>query len=215
MTKNHTTISNRIRHHAVTVAAWFLVLLALGVAGLWADRRHGMVVRCFQQVRAPGTDYAIAAASGEGVLIVSFTRSDSVFECSDPNYAPPAEFDVERFEIGRTNKYWRYPFEPFETPGPPIGSFAAVSNRMVDNYPRSYASAVVFPHWFLLLLLLPWPAMRGWGWLKLRRRRLKGLCVNCGYDLRASPERCPECGTARSGNAEIRNSNDERMPKHE
>ena len=50
------------------------------------------------------------------------------------------------------------------------------------------------PYW-LPTIVTAIPAL--WiGSLIVRRRASRpGLCPTCGYDLRATPDRCPECGT--------------------
>jgi len=53
------------------------------------------------------------------------------------------------------------------------------------------------PAWVVVPLLGCAPAV----WVARARRRrivasrrLRGLCTECGYDVRATPDRCPECG---------------------
>lgn len=50
------------------------------------------------------------------------------------------------------------------------------------------------PYWMLLALAALVPV----GWYRQYRRQILGRfggCCNCGYDLRATPDCCPECGT--------------------
>ena len=60
--------------------------------------------------------------------------------------------------------------------------------------PQIPGRAVFVPLWFVAVATAPAPLL----WLKGRRRRKRreagNLCVSCGYDLRATPDRCPECG---------------------
>lgn len=72
------------------------------------------------------------------------------------------------------------------------------SGSMVPRAQNLFDRRLSIPHWFFVLVLCVVPGLR-WGCgLRARRRNRRlaaGLCPACGYDLRASPERCPECGT--------------------
>jgi hypothetical protein len=80
------------------------------------------------------------------------------------------------------------PDAPLNPAGRPLADVASA---------RSYA--LVLPYWLLSVLTIPLPAL----WLRrasrdrrAARRAARGRCMACGYDLRGTPSRCPECGTA-------------------
>ena len=58
-----------------------------------------------------------------------------------------------------------------------------------------HSIGVSIPHWFLLIAFALLPTVHISRYRTLNRRRSEKRCPTCGYDLRATPNRLPECGT--------------------
>jgi hypothetical protein len=83
----------------------------------------------------------------------------------------------------------------FDAPG-----FEWKSDRVEDLHYINTWRGVVLPYWSLCVAAAVLPIGRAslavYAFQRRRRLNRVGLCRRCGYDLRATPERCPECGAA-------------------
>jgi hypothetical protein len=94
----------------------------------------------------------------------------------------------------RTFRDPAYPFDTRYSRGPlaRLGVRFGEEWRLEDG--AYVGRSLVVPHWLVLapLCVLPlWQFVRR----SRRARRMRDrLCVGCGYDVRASEGKCPECG---------------------
>jgi hypothetical protein len=135
--------------------------------------------------------------SSHGRLGLGVTRSD--FPPNDPyrTHHPHGR----RLVWGTDDCFERFPF------GPPRANFRPWF--AIDARDRTWANSTAVPGgvatttsrgvaiscWVpagLFAILPTVVVLRHW---RARRRRRTQCCLTCGYDLRATPGRCPECGT--------------------
>jgi hypothetical protein len=173
-----------LRPHLFKFFATVSVLLFILTIAAW------IFSYCYNQSRGDAFHWGNEASAGYGV---SFYQGYARFDCGR-NIRPALLDSHGEAKLLRTSQWyglgmcWRNNIvvkkgTTINSRSP--GSFGTTSN---------YWLALYWP----LLISLPFTGLGARSIVKyMRKRNLPpaGLCKTCGYDLRATPGRCPECGT--------------------
>jgi hypothetical protein len=173
----------------------FSLLVFLATLILWIRSHH-----LSDQIQWRNSNGARTIYSAEGSLVldlffIDWSREPIEFRSlqyqRDQRRAPLNYILLLNFDAGDIDIEWKHAgFSWWERRSPKAG------RRLI---------IMALPFWFVAIF----PGILPVSYLTLRlrsgfiRRRMKqkGLCVNCGYDLRATPKGspCPECGLSELG----------------
>jgi hypothetical protein len=184
------------------IGAGVSLLLALGVAGMWVRSywQNETWVRWRYSKPADATKL-LRIACERGRVEVTFLRTQY----------PPGAMVIEEgatetklttpgFKCTYPNGWWK--FNGGVVSPPPehfwehLGLFARLQKGLRWGMSPGVGSHLYLgtPYWLLFVVTIAAPALWTQRWWKRRGRFREGRCQTCGYDLRESPERCPECG---------------------
>jgi hypothetical protein len=151
---------------------------------------HADSVRWISSTR----EHCFTAASGNGKVQLGYSR------------IPPAYLKAQ--PMAGYDPGWRrfsYSFADYGTrtginvPSTYLGFHLFSASIPLSGPFNRYHLSIVIPAWFLVSCSVAIVALVV---SRVRRsaRIREGCCPNCQYDLRATPDRCPECGTVFRGN---------------
>ena len=147
--------------------------------------------------RVPITDQFTALyAKGKGMIYVITVRPSPHQTLTPITYSEgrdDGKWQYSAWFTSQDKSNWDSSADPKEKRM--LGGSYSVQMEKEPAVCTSYVVRVVVPFWIPTTLFLVFPVLYTMVTVaRARTRRLHNRCVSCGYDLRATPDRCPECG---------------------
>ena len=175
-----------MRRRLLNLLTALSLLLFVAAVALWVGNRDGIY----------GLNYDASDRShGVSVRSIGIVLDASRFD--DPSHRNP--FRGWRWTSVRSNALDK-PWQRHRG----LGFYADAFKQDLSDLHSGLAAPTemkygVVPYWAVALPASVLPALAACGARRRRARRRLGLCPACGYDLRATPGRCPECGKQAAG----------------